>query len=184
MTQQASETGGGGKITPWEVAKRIPGSVGSVDKIAREMRVSRVELRRFINDNPELKEAMDDEILAAQERVIEKTYEDCMEGSAAARQDFFKMIGGYFNKNDKVKAGEAQPQIVIHLEQPGKTYKMLAPDGEIVDVNRDDLMGAQPPGGDVDGGDADRDFDDPDIGKGTDGDEYGGGGDDDDGSEY
>lgn len=135
---------GKGTLTPWTVARAIPGSIGSVDKIANQLGVPRPELRKFINDNPELREALDDELLAAKERVIEKTYDDCMNGSAVARQDFFKMVNGYFEKRETNKTGDAQPQIIIHLDAPKEKYKMLGNDGEIIEVDRKTYAG-QPP---------------------------------------
>ena len=137
---------GKGTLTPWTVARAIPGSIGSVDKIANQLGVPRPELRKFINDNPELREALDDELLAAKERVIEKTYDDCMNGSAVARQDFFKMVNGYFEKRETNKTGDAQPQIVIHLDAPKQTYKMLSEDGQITEVDRKILEGQQSTG--------------------------------------
>jgi hypothetical protein len=135
-----------GTLTPWTVARAIPDSIGSIDKIAKTLGVPRPELRKFINDNPELREALDDEILAAKERLMEKTYSDGMDGSPVARQDFFKMVNGYFEKRDTAKTGESQPQIVIHLDAPKQTYKMLSEDGQITEVDRKIYEGQQSTG--------------------------------------
>lgn len=162
-TQQQQQRPNSGKITPWAVAMAIPESIGSVDKIAKLLGVPRPELRKFINDNPELRDALDDELLAAKERVIEKTYEDCMNGSGPARQDFFKMVNGYFEKRDANKTGDAAPRIIIHVDPPKKTYKMLGEDGQVIDIDRDALAGVPRMKGvaiDADDDPADRDFDD------------------------
>lgn len=128
-----------GSLTPWAVAAMIPGSIGSLDTIARRLNVPRLELRRFISENKELREALDDEMLAAKERLIEKTYQDGMDGQPQARQDFFKMVSGYFEKKNGRDEEIANSQVVIHLDSPSEQVKMLGEDGEIITIPRTNL---------------------------------------------
>lgn len=128
-----------GSLTPWAVAAMIPGSIGSLDTIASRLNVPRLELRRFISENKELREALDDEMLAAKERLIEKTYQDGMDGQPQARQDFFKMVSGYFEKKNGRDEEIANSQVVIHLDSPSEQVKMLGEDGEIITIPRTNL---------------------------------------------
>lgn len=128
-----------GSLTPWAVAAMIPGSIGSLDTIASRLNVPRLELRRFISENKELREALDDEMLAAKERLIEKTYQDGMDGQPQARQDFFKMVSGYFEKKNGRDEEIANSQVVIHLDSPSEQVKMLGEDGEIITIPRANL---------------------------------------------
>ena len=124
------------KLTEVQVKAAIIGSVGDIDSIAASLGVDRVALRRCISSSPRLKEAIDDEIMSARERVVKQTYEDAINGSQAARQDFFKMTGGMFDKRED-KTAETQ-QIIIKFTQPQNKFKVLNPStGETGVVGRD-----------------------------------------------
>ena len=124
------------KLTETQVKAAIIGSVGDIDSIAASLGVDRVALRRYISSRPSLKEAIDDEIMSARERVVKQTYEDAINGSQAARQDFFKMTGGMFDKKED-KTAETQ-QIIIKFTQPQNKFKVLNPStGETGVVGRD-----------------------------------------------
>ncbi len=138
-----------GSLTPWAVAAMIPGSIGSLDTIASRLNVPRLELRRFISENKELREALDDEMLAAKERLIEKTYQDGMDGQPQARQDFFKMVSGYFEKKNGRDEEIANSQVVIHLDSPSEQVKMLGEDGEIITIARNNLSRFKGSGNDI-----------------------------------
>lgn len=132
----ASAKGDVSKLTEAQVKAAIIGSVGDIDSIAASLGVDRVALRRHISSRPSLKEAIDDEIMSARERVVKQTYEDAINGSQAARQDFFKMTGGMFDKKED-KAAETQ-QIIIKFTQPQNKFKVLNPStGETGVVGRD-----------------------------------------------
>lgn len=124
------------KLTEAQVKAAIIGSVGDIDSIAASLGVDRVALRRYISSSPRLKEAIDDEIMSARERVVKQTYEDAINGSQAARQDFFKMTGGMFDKKED-KTAETQ-KIIIKFTQPQNKFKVLNPStGETGVVGRD-----------------------------------------------
>lgn len=124
------------KLTETQVKAAIIGSVGDIDSIAASLGVDRVALRRYISSRPSLKEAIDDEIMSARERVVKKTYEDAINGSQTARQDFFKMTGGMFDKKED-KTAETQ-KIIIKFTQPQNKFKVLNPStGETGVVGRD-----------------------------------------------
>lgn len=129
----------GGSLTPWAVAAMIPGSIGSLDTIASRLNVPRLELRRFISENKELREALDDEMIAAKERLIEKTYRDGMDGQPQARQDFFKMVSGYFEKKNSRDEEIANSRAVIHLDSPSEQVQMLGDDGTLITIQRNNL---------------------------------------------
>ena len=132
----AAAKGDVSKLTEAQVKAAIIGSVGDIDSIAASLGVDRVALRRYISSSPRLKEAIDDEIMSARERVVKKTYEDAINGSQAARQDFFKMTGGMFDKKED-KTAETQ-QIIIKFTQPQNKFKVLNPStGETGVVGRD-----------------------------------------------
>lgn len=117
----------------------IPGSIGSLDTIASRLNVPRLELRRFISENKELREALDDEMIAAKERLIEKTYRDGMDGQPQARQDFFKMVSGYFEKKNSRDEEIANSRAVIHLDSPSEQVQMLGDDGTLITIQRNNL---------------------------------------------
>lgn len=126
------------ELTPWLVAQAIPGSIGSVDAIAKRLGFPRMEVRKFIEKNKELSEALDDELLAAKERMIEQTYQDGIDGSQQARQDFFKMVNGYFEKKDNAKeSNDNTPKVAIIFNQPQKKFKMLNDDNDVIEVDDD-----------------------------------------------
>ena len=132
----AAAKGDVSKLTEAQVKAAIIGSVGDIDSIAASLGVDRVALRRYISSSPRLKEAIDDEIMSARERVVKQTYEDAINGSQAARQDFFKMTGGMFDKKED-KTAETQ-QIIIKFTQPQNKFKVLNPStGETGVVGRD-----------------------------------------------
>lgn len=122
-----------GKLTVWNVMQAIPDSIGSFDYIAKKMNVPRMELRRFVKQHPELQEAIDDEMLNAREQLQRKAYEDAYDGDAQARQDFFKMVGGYFEKREKAEGdGEEKMRVVIHMtERDESQFPVLGADGEL-----------------------------------------------------
>lgn len=123
-------------LTPWLVAQAIPGSIGSVDAIAKRLGFPRMEVRKFIEKNKELSDALDDELLAAKERMIEQTYQDGMDGSQQARQDFFKMVNGYFEKKDNAKeTNDNTPKVAIIFNQPQQKFKMLNDDNDVIDID-------------------------------------------------
>ena len=137
FTGQPGESSGG--LTVEDVKRAVVGSVGDVTTIAAKLGVDRVAMRRYINAHPEVKEAIEDEILSARENVIKQTYDDAINGSQAARQDFFKMTGGMFDKKEE-KAGETQ-QLIIQFTSKQKTFKALDPaTGEMNFVNAEDLQ--------------------------------------------
>lgn len=129
-----------GKLTVWNVMQAIPDSIGSFDYIAKKMNVPRMELRRFVKQHPELQEAIDDEMLNAREQLQRKAYEDAYEGDAQARQDFFKMVGGYFEKREKADGdGEEKMRVVIHMtEREESQFPVLGADGELTSCPFDD----------------------------------------------
>ena len=157
-----------GSLTPWAVAAAIPGSIGSLDEIAKNLGVPRLELRRFIAKNKELREALDDELLAAKERLIKQTYSDGMDGQPQARQDFFKMVNGYFEKKTGKEEEMARSQVIIHLDAPSEKVKMIGEDGDIIDIPRSSISALPPPNKDTAGelgqeaDDDDDDYDDDD----------------------
>ena len=110
-------------LTLEDVKKAIVESVGDMHTIALRLHVDRVALRRYINNHPEAKEAIEDEILSARERVMKKTYDDAMNGSQQARSDFFRMTGGMFDKKED-KAAETQ-KLIIQFSEPKKKFKVL-----------------------------------------------------------
>lgn len=156
------------QLTPWLVASAIPDSIGSIDEIARRVGAPRIEVRRFINANKELREALDDELLAAQERLIMQTYADAMDGgSPQSRESFFKMINGYFEKKESEKNKSKQAQIVIQMQPPEQKFKVLGDGGDVIEMERRQIMGKSADkfvlDGDVDD-DADNDSDNGDDG--------------------
>ncbi len=160
------------KLTVEQVKAAVIGSVGDIDSIAATLGVDRVALRRYINGQPDIKEAIEDEILSARERVIKQTYDDAINGSQTARQDFFKMTGGMFDKKEE-KAAETQ-QLVIKFTAPQQRFKVLNPDtGETGVVGRN-LRPVEDDGGetidaDYADGSPDGDSSGDDDGDGSDG---------------
>jgi len=149
-----------GSLTPWAVAAAIPDSIGSLDEIAKKLGVPRLELRRFISKNKELREALDDELLAAKERLIKQTYTDGIDGQPQARQDFFKMVNGYFEKKTSKEEEMAKSLVVIHLDAPSERIKMLGEDGDIIEVSRSSISALPAPQDDIDASGQDYDDDD------------------------
>lgn len=129
--------------TPEMIFNAIPGSLGSIDMIARMINCPRIKVRRMIRKSRELQEAIDDEIESAKEELMRKAYEEGNAGSAQARQDFFKFAAGYFERRDNSKPTVDQPKVVINIAAPPQKMKALDPNtGEIVEV--DDLAAIQP----------------------------------------
>lgn len=154
-------------LTPWLIAQAIPDSIGSIDEIARRIGAPRVEVRRFINANKELREAVEDELMAAQERLIMQTYADAMDGgSPQSRESFFKMVNGYFEKKESEKSKSKQAQIVIQMQPPEQKFKVLGDGGDIIEMERSQIMGRDSEnsfaidGDDDDDSDMDDGFDD------------------------
>ena len=142
-------------LTPQAISKVIPGSIGSIDEIAKRLGLKRIEVSRFVAQNPELKELIEDERQAAIERVMKQQYDDAMDGNSVARESFIKMANGFFSKDDKKDKGGPQTKIVIQMDAPPKTVKSFDPkSGEIIDLDPDTLQPVSllPPADEEDGG--------------------------------
>jgi len=143
-------------LTPQAISKVIPGSIGSIDEIAKRLGLKRIEVSRFVAQNPELKELIEDERQAAIERVMKQQYDDAMDGNSVARESFIKMANGFFSKDDKRKDTGPQTKIVIQMDAPPKTVKSFDPDtGGIIDLDPETLLpvGSGDNSGDEDNGD-------------------------------
>lgn len=149
MRTETSDNGGSSSVpaavkateglTVEDVKRAVVGSVGDVTTIASRLGVDRVAMRRYINAHPDVKEAIEDEILSAREQVMKQTFDDAISGSQPARADFFRMTGGMFDKKED-KTGETQ-QLVIQFSQKPTTFKALdATTGETHYVNAEDLQ--------------------------------------------
>lgn len=128
-------------LTPSTISKAIPGSIGSIDEIAKRLGRKRIEVARFVAKNPEIKELIDDEKAAAVERVMKSQYDDAMDGNQQARESFIKMVSGFFSKEDKkTSASGPQTKIVIQMDTPAKTVKSFDPaSGEIIELDAETL---------------------------------------------
>ena len=71
-------------------------------------------------ENKELREALDDEMLAAKERLIEKTYQGRHGWSAAGKAGLLQDGSGYFEKKNSRDEEIANSRAVIHLDSPSE----------------------------------------------------------------
>ena len=146
MPQSNDMTAHAQPLTPQAISKAIPGSIGSIDEIARRLGLKRIEVARFIKQNPELMELIEDERQAAIERVMKQQYEEAMDGNSVARESFIKMANGFFNKEDKKKDTGPQTKIVIQMDAPPKTIKSFDPkSGDIIELDAETLQPVDAP---------------------------------------
>ncbi len=129
------------ELTPQTISKAIPGSIGSIDEIAKKLGRKRIEVARFVEKNPEIKALIDDEKAAAIERVMKSQYDDAMDGNQQARESFIKMVSGFFSKKEeKTKDTGPQTKIVIQMDTPARTVKSFDPaTGEVIELDAETL---------------------------------------------
>lgn len=126
------------ELTPWAVLQAINGSIGSYEVIAKKLGRPRLEVRKYIAANPDLLEAVQDEMMAATERVMTQQYMDAMEGNPQARESYIKMVSGYFSKKEEAKTTSSNgPRINIKIDMPTKTFRALDANNEVIDVGSD-----------------------------------------------
>lgn len=133
------------KVSKEEVLAAIPTSKGLIEPIEKELLCTRKAVKQILNEHPEVKEALEEELEREKDRIEFNLMRDAKNGDPKARELFMKsrMRERHYGERLEVTGAEGAPLVFLHTSPADLSIETWAKNAQDYDAKQAAALDAE-----------------------------------------